>query len=280
MSTTTLAAPPSERLSYAAGVTQPWRRTLIRLVERAMGVRSLLQLYDAAAREAAEGVDPFLAGKKHLDVQVDIEAGSLDRIPATGPLLIVSNHPFGAVDGLILCSLVTQVRKDFRILLNHVASQIHEIEPWILPIDFRPVRESREVNLQSRKKAIELLQEGGCLVLFPAGSIATTETNYGLWGSATEREWTPFTSRLILKSQPTVLPIYISGQNSRLFQVASHVSPTLRAALLVREISNKKGRRIGVRIGEPIDTTTADLPSDRQELADLLQQRTLALAGD
>lgn len=280
VSTTTIALPPSERLSYAAGVTQPWRRGLIRLVERVMGVRRLLGLYDAAVRQVGEGKDPWLAAQEQLGLTIDIEQGGLDRIPATGPLLLVSNHPFGAVDGLILCSMMTQVRQDFRILLNHVAGQIVEIERWILPIDFRPVRESREVNLRSRKQAIETLQDGGCLVLFPAGSIATAESNCGLFGAATEREWTPFTSRLILQSRPKVLPVYIQGQNSRLFQVASHINPTLRAALLVHEISNKRNRTIGVRIGEPIDTATEDLPSDRQELADLLRQRTLALAND
>lgn len=113
VSTTTIALPPSERLSYAAGVTQPWRRGLIRLVERVMGVRRLLGLYDAAVRQVGEGKDPWLAAQEQLGLTIDIEQGSLDRIPATGPLLLVSNHPFGAVDGLILCSMMTQVRQDF-----------------------------------------------------------------------------------------------------------------------------------------------------------------------
>ena len=90
---------------------------------------------------------------------------------------MVSNHPFGVLDGLVICHLVAKVRTDFRVLSNSVLYRAEEIRPFLLPIDFAETKEALKTNLKSRAEAKAHLMAGGCLVIFPAGGVSTTPTH-------------------------------------------------------------------------------------------------------
>jgi putative hemolysin len=115
------------------------------------------------------------------------------------------------------------------------------------------------------------------VVVFPAGAISTTPDKFGS-GPAVDGRWQPFVSQLIQRSKATVMPIWFGGQNSRLFQIASHVSLTLRLSLIFHEVETRIGTALPVAIGAPIPFASLASVKDRQELADELRARVYGLA--
>src|SRR5262249_31743719 len=150
-----------------------------------------------------------------------------DAIPVRGPLMVIANHPFGVVDGIILCSLVAQVRDDYQIMTHRVLHQAPEVRPRILPVDFSGKEAATPNNLRSRRLARALLSGGGALLVFPGGGVAAAPKTFG---QAVDRPWGTLAAKLALATGAAVLPVYFHGQNSRWFQAASNIHQTLRYA--------------------------------------------------
>ena len=209
-----------------------------------------------------------------LDVQFD--PARLARIPRTGPVVIVANHPYGVLDGIVLSWLVQQVRGDFFVLTNAVLLRAPEVRDFVLPVDFAPTPEATQTNLESRAKARDHLAKGGCIVVFPAGGVSTAPDRLGR-RPAIDAPWQPFTAQMIQRAKATVVPVCFSGQNSRLFQIASHLSLTFRLSLIFREVRNRIGTSLPVAIGEPIPFARLAHIKDRVELSTQLMHLTYAL---
>lgn len=264
-----------EAFSYAAPDDPPFKRFLIRLIEHATGQPYLVWLYrDYQKRDAAR--ESFWdAAVKRLELDLAYDAEKLAAWPKTGPLVVVANHPFGVLDGLVICHLVAKVRQDFRVLTNSVLNRAEEIRPYLLPIDFAESEEALKTNLTSRAQAKAHLMAGGCLVVFPAGGVSTTPS---IWRRrAVDATWKTFAARMIVQARACVAPVYFAGQNSRLFQIASHVSMTLRLSLLFKEVHDKIGSEVRVKIGEVVPFAALSAISDRQEFMQHLRQLTYAL---
>ncbi|MGI3903196.1 MAG: lysophospholipid acyltransferase family protein [Janthinobacterium lividum] len=263
--------------SYADDSMTPVKRGLIRLVEAATGQRKLRRLYMANRRNGIAGESFFAAAVRSLAIDVRFDQAALDGIPATGPVVIVANHPYGVLDGIVISWLVQKVRSDFLVLTNAVLLRAPEIAAHVLPIDFAPTEDATRTNIESRAAARQHLDGGGCVVVFPAGGISTAPDRLGRQ-RATDGPWQPFTAQLIQRSRATVVPICFEGQNSRLFQIASHLSPVLRLSLIFHEVRSRIGTAMLVAIGRPIPF--AELPKfpDRQGLADHLKALTYGLA--
>jgi len=172
-------------------------------------------------------------------------------VPKTGPVVFVANHPYGVLDGIVMAWLVNKVRSDFVVLTHIVLTRAPEAAPFILPVDFSGAKEAEQTNLASRAAARAQLARGGAVVVFPAGAISTTPDKFGL-KPAVDGRWQPFVSQLVQRSRATVVPIWFGGQNSRLFQIASHVSQTLRLSLIFHEVKARIGATLPVGIGTPI----------------------------
>jgi putative hemolysin len=151
-----------------------------------------------------------------------------------------------------------------------------EIRPWLLPIDFSGTAEGREANLRSRADAVRRLKEGGALVMFPAGEVASSPH---LFGRSVESEWHPFTGRLAQTNGLAVLPIYFHGQNSWLFNLAARIGPASRLAMFVHETRRQAGGTIRATVGCPIATGALESYGDRRELVVALRARVLATEG-
>jgi putative hemolysin len=146
----------------------------------------------------------------------------------------------------------------------------------VLAVDFSETDEARQTNLRSRARARDHLAKGGCVIVFPAGGVSTAPDKLGR-KPAVDAPWGLFTPQLIQRAKATVVPICFSGQNSRLFQIASHLSLTLRLSLIFREVKNRIGTALSVAIGDPIPFQEIASIRDRQKLADMLRQRTYSL---
>jgi putative hemolysin len=169
------------------------------------------------------------------------------------------------------------VRSDFVVLTHVVLTRAPEAAKFILPVDFSATEEAKRTNLASRAAARAHLERGGAVVVFPAGAISTTPDKLGL-KPAVDARWQPFVSQLIQRSKATVIPIWFGGQNSRLFQIASHLSLTLRLSLIFHEVKTRIGTSLPVVIGAPIPFASLAAIRGRQPLADDLRARIYALA--
>ena len=199
-------------------------------------------------------------------------------MPKTGPVVVVANHPYGVLDGIVISWLVEKVRSDFVVLTHSALMRAPEVREFILPIDFSETEEARKINLASRAAARAQLERNGVVVVFPAGAVSTAPDRLGR-KPAVDSRWQPFVSQLIQRSKATVVPIWFGGQNSRLFQIASHVSQTLRLSLIFHEVKVRIGAILQVEIGAPIPFEALKAIKDRQVLADELRARTYALAS-
>lgn len=234
--------------TYATREHPPLRRGVIRAVEKLTGRRWLGRRYDRAL-EAGDVGGFFGRVLSELDISVETPADQEARIPRAGPLLFVANHPFGVVDGLMLCDLAYRTRGDFKILLHMGLAMEPRLEPFMLPVDMSDDAQAQRTNRNTVKQSIQELRAGGTLLLFPAGGISTA---VGLRGQVTDLPWHPLVAKLFRMAKVTVTPVHFGGTNSRLFQTVSQYSPTLRASVLLREMRRLRGSTITMRVGSPI----------------------------
>lgn len=254
-----------------------FRRGLIRAVERVTGQPMLRNLYLDWAAAPPAGETVFDAALRLLRIETAAEwHAPVAAVSKEGGLLLVANHPYGIVDGLALGQLGMRLRGNVQILTNAVLCQPPEVSQHLLPIDFSGTAEARRASAQSRKLALDLLAAGKVVAIFPAGGIATA--NDPLRGRAYDAEWHGFMGRLATLAGVTVLPVFFPGQNSRLFQMASHMSYPLRLAMIFHETRRLMGRALPMRIGAPV--ASAELRAlPRDAVAGELRKRVMRLGG-
>ncbi|MBL6852070.1 MAG: lysophospholipid acyltransferase family protein [Alphaproteobacteria bacterium] len=264
-----------DTFSYADPSDPRLKKLFIRIVERMTGQPYLKWLYEENRANPVPGEDFWDAAIRKLELHLRYNEDALAKWPRTGPLVVVANHPFGVLDGLLICHLVAKVRKDFRVLTNAVLLRAEEVKEFLLPVDFAETEEALQTNLKTRAEAKKHLMKGGCLVVFPAGGVSTTPT---IWHKrAIDAEWKNLTARLISQARAPVAPVYFAGQNSRLFQIASHISMTLRLSLIFKEVHDRIGSDVYIKIGELLPFERVAGINDRQSVMDTLRDITYSL---
>lgn len=256
-------------------------------VERALALPALNGVYKRASISSAPQLFCERA-LQSLGVAIDVCAEDLGRIPAAGPLIVVANHPFGGLDGLVLTAMLQRVRSDVRILANHLLRRIPELHETCFFVNPFGGPTATAYNLSAMKSAVDWVQRGGALGVFPAGEVS----HFTLRGACvTDPPWDASIARLVRRTRATVLPVYFSGRNGRLFQIAGMLHPRLRTGMLPRELLRMRGRSVRVEIGSPIrfkrvsqffNAGGADNLSRRDEadrLTDYLRIRTYILNG-
>nr|WP_209015161.1 lysophospholipid acyltransferase family protein [Roseibium limicola] len=254
------------------------KRLVIRTIEGLSGRRRLLDVYEVW-KTSTVGTSPTiwsdLLSLINLNLSLEAEQWPPADLPE-GPLVIIANHPYGIGDGLAILALAEQLGRPFKILINTELLKVPEVRPFSLPVDFEETKDAVKTNMQTRKEALKLLSEGGTVVIFPGGGVATARKPFG---KAEELPWKTFTAKMIRSSKATVLPIYFEGQNSWLFHLVSRFSLTLRLSLLVREFRRILGSAIATRAGTPIPFETLAGFRDQKEIMDYLQGQVMRLSG-
>lgn len=264
--------------SYARPEHSAYRRAVIRAAELLGGQPKLKRLYLELRDSSSDQETFFEAAVRLLRLRIVFDEQRLDLVPRSGPVVFVANHPFGVLDGIALGYFAEKVRPDTRILTHSLLCKVPELSEKLIPIDFGPSAEARKITLRSREESRSWLARGHALAIFAGGSVATCEKPFARL--AVDPPWHSFAGALIRHAEATVVPIYFGGQNSRLFQVASHISYSLRLALLFRESSRRIGSEIEAAIGKPIAFSELSDFGDRNDLVRELRRRTVKMASD
>ncbi|MCF1710131.1 lysophospholipid acyltransferase family protein [Tabrizicola sp. J26] len=265
-------------ITYAYSARSKPGRAFIRVLENATGRLSLIRRADGYEREVAAGRSFWEVISERYGLSLDVVGGSLAQIPANGPLILIANHPYGILDGLMMGHLLDRVRGDFRILANSVFRRAEELNRVILPISFDETKEAVKLNLQTRAEAFRYLAQGGAIGVFPGGTVSTSARPFS---RPMDPGWRNFTAKMIAKSDATVVPVYFAGHNSRLFQLASHIHSNLRLGLLIKEFRARVDEPVRVVIGQPIAAAELQpLKADPKALMDHLRRATYALSPE
>lgn len=204
-----------------------------------------------------------------------ISAPDEARIPKSGPALLAANHPFGFIEGAVLAMLLSSVRTDVKILANSLLGDFEELRDLLILVNPFGGAEAARQNRKGMREALEWLEKGHLLAVFPAGEVSSFNPRKG---GVTDPEWSPTVARLVRRSEATAIPAYFAGTNSALFHFAGMIHPRLRTALLAHEMLNKRSRQIELRVGNPVPARKLASFASDEELTAHLRERSYWLA--
>ncbi|MCR9387487.1 lysophospholipid acyltransferase family protein [Vibrio metoecus] len=243
------------------------------LAEWATGLKRLNQFY--AQRPAGGDTREFLRFTLDvLGIDYQVVRGQLASVPSQGATIVVANHPLGCVEGVILAELLLSVRSDVQILANQYLKLVPELACLFIGVDVFEGTEATKANLHALRQAHKHLEQGGLLLMFPAGEVSQLVDSKQ--GRLEDKEWSQSVSRLVKKHQAHTVPVYIDGQNSTPFYLAGKIHPMLRTLMLGRELLNKKHAAIRIALGETISHNEIQHLCD-QQLVNYLRLNTYLL---
>ena len=229
-----------------------------------MGLNRINRLYPKAAMRT-------------FRISTDILHEELEYIPKEGPFIIVSNHPFGGWDGIVLYNTVAAIRPDFKIITNFILSCIPNLKDSFLAVNPFSDNKGLKSSFSGIKAAMDVLDKGGCVGIFPAGEVSTY---YKGRKYPADKEWTGAIMKLIRNSGVPVVPVYFDGTNSRWFHFVGKIHPMLRTVNLPNELLKRSGKTVTMRIGRPFSASEIQKYSDIKELGRMLRNRVYALEAN
>ncbi|MBO4341120.1 MAG: lysophospholipid acyltransferase family protein [Bacteroidales bacterium] len=264
-------------LQDALGVKGVLGKCITSVVYSVLGVGKLNKLY--AVHERPDGPDFSIGLLEELGVKYEILPEQMASIPAEGGFITVSNHPFGAIDGLILSATIGKIRPDYKILTTYFLSLVRNLKGSFIPVDNFSSGKARSVR--GIKETLGHIQSGKALGLFPAGEVATWQKKADRTAVSggrviEDKPWTANMMKLVKKSGLPVIPVYFDGTNSRLFHRLGRIHPLLRTLRLPREMIGANGKVVKVRIGKPIAPARI-APMDEAALGKFLRSACYSL---
>ncbi len=241
--------------------------------ERFLGIQTLRRLHESLRHnlDLTDFLNEILAS---LNVEFEFSEKDLDRITSSGPTVVVSNHPFGGIEGILLARFLLMVRKDVRLFANPILKQIPEMTDLFFFVEPYSTSQARRQNFRATKEALDWVAGGGMLGMFPSGTVS--HITWRNW-RVKDPKWNTNVVRLVRKTQATVVPIFFEGRNSLFFQLAGLIHPKLRTLLLPLELLRCRNRTIKAVVGSPIAHRTLPEESNDEEIAAYFRFRTYML---
>lgn len=249
-------------------------RKLERGLEKLSGLSALNRHYQAIPQTSDSNLalDSIL---KSFDVDYEFDRSELEHIPRQGPVVVVANHPFGALDGIVLSLILRQYRDNVKVMANYHLAKIPEVRDCFIPVDPFASEHSNKHNIKPLKESLNWLKQGGLLLVFPAGEVS----NFNIRKMRVQDgDWNTTIGRLVTLSAATVSPVYFYGRNSLLFNAVGLIHPLLRTCLLPRELLKRSGKTLRLKIGKAIPNSKLKKLKSAEELMRYLKIRTYLLA--
>lgn len=221
-----------------------------------------------------EFVKRLLIDEFKIRLRIDNEA-VLDHLPE-GSFITVSNHPFGALDGIALIYLITRRRPKFKVMVNMILNRIGAMRPNFIAVDAWASNDpaKRAVSVNGIREALRQIKSGEPIGFFPAGAMSKTTLCHGLQ----DRPWQKSILQLIERAKVPVIPIFFHGSNSTWCNFLGHACWPARSLRLPAEVFRKVGTEMHISVGEPISPEEQAMHSQTPEaLGDFLRQRTYEL---
>jgi putative hemolysin len=259
-----------EIAEFAKAIGRPESSWVSKILYKASGLPEMNKAYSQNAHlKGKEFIDAILG---YNNVQPSYLGSSLENVPKSDGLVVVCNHPFGGIDGLLALQMMLKVRPDTKVMANFLLQKIEPLKEFVLgvnPFDSNISDRGSEGGIRS---AIKHVKTGGCLIIFPAGEVAT-----GKGKTPSDKAWKPSVIRLIRELNASILPVFFVGRNSKEFYAMSKISPKLRSLMLPRELIKKRNCSINMVIGECLSPLLLKGISDQDLVGRILRARLISL---
>ncbi len=218
-----------------------------------------------------EGLDFIEKVLEYFDLDYTVSRKELENIPPTGRVVIIANHPLGALDALSLIQMVSSVRKDVKVVANDMLTAMQPIRELLLTVD----NINGATSKSSVQKILDCLRRDEALIVFPAGEVSRLRPN-----GIRDGKWKQGFLQFAKRTEAPILPVHIDARNSAWFYSISMLSKPLSALFLVQEIFRQRANVIGFRVGELIPIRYLEQNGLRNKtLAKMLRSHLYRLAG-
>jgi putative hemolysin len=244
------------------------------LMESISGITQLNELYDSVKNKTDDPAEFAKLILQELEVEYSLPQDLIAEMKAIeGPIVMISNHPIGGIEAFILMHILSEVRRDFRLVASPMLSQIEELNDALIYVN--PFNQSDKSGTKSALQLVSYLESGGALGIFPNGE--ATETH--IPGQSLEKQdWNPAIARIIQLTKATVIPVYFHGQSNLLFQLAGILSPNWRKRFQAREFLNAEGKNLRFRIGKKISPSRLAAFEQPEQVNTFIQSRIYLLS--
>ena len=260
----TMIAPPTPMPDWL------WRR-----ISRITGLDHLESLYRQLPPNLV-AADFAAAALDKLGVTWSVDPAEIQRLPSSAGLVVAANHPYGGIDGLAAIAGIAARRPDLKVLATQALASIPALRSLLIPVDNFGRADSRAGNVRAIRVALRHVRDGGALLLFPAGEVAHLDLSSR---RVVDPPWKRSAVAMIVAAGADVVPLYVHGSNSIGFQLAGLLHPSLRTALLPREVLNKRGTSLDLRFGTTIPQLRLRACGDPERVEQLLKIRLYSLAA-
>lgn len=241
-------------------------------IMRLTKINEVNQLYDILKNK--KGKDFFDAFVRERNLKYIVFAEDLAKVPKTGPFILVSNHPLGAIDGILMTKILTEIRPDFKIMGNFLLEKIEPMKPFVISVNpFEGRKDARNSSVGMRE-TLKHLQSGGCVGIFPAGEVSNKNNEFG---EILDKTWEKPALKLIKMAKVPVVPMYFHAKNSRVFYHFSKLHPDLQTLLLPAEMMHNREKPIRIRIGKQISVKVLEDHDTIEEMGEFLQKKIYML---
>ena len=232
------------------------------------------RLFDGAADyQGPEFADHLL---QNMNITIDVQPDQLENIPKEGGFVLVSNHPFGGIEGVMLLSAITKVRPDFKLMANFILSHIPNLKECFFSVNPFEKNPEWKSSVGGIKGAVQHIAEGHGLGVFPAGEVS----RYHGHDYPEDLPWSASIARMIKNAGVPVIPAYWDGRNSKWFYTVDKINSMLGTARLTKELINKHDSCFNLQIGKPILPAEVAQYENPKALAAYLRSRSYALEAN
>lgn len=245
----------------------------IAVLAEVSGLKRLERFYNEI--EMKPGEDFIAALFAHLDLRLEVDPADLERVPATGGVAIVANHPYGAIDGLALLHVLRHRRPDLKVMANFMLQQLEPLRDRFIGVNPFEQLAARS-SFQGMRQAAQHLADGGALGVFPAGEVSSYRKEVD---AVADPRWKTPVIKLIRHAGVPVVPLWFDGANSLVFQILGMVHPSLRTLQLPREMLRMHGRSVRLRIGNPLTDKELAQFTSIDDLARFLRAKTYSIGS-